>query len=128
METGKETILRLYGAYRRQDIEEVVAGMHEHARFQAVPSTRVYEGPEDIRLFFETEIHDIAEFDFRVESVEESGPVVLLLGRYRIFEEGEAKDRPMAWLSTMENGQIREFQPFTDPQEGVEKFRDAAFA
>jgi ketosteroid isomerase-like protein len=128
VETGKETILRLYAAYRRQDIDEVVAGMHGRARFQAVPSTRVYEGPEDIRLFFETEIHDIAEFDFRVESVEESAPVVLLMGRYRIFEEGAVRDRPIAWLSTMEKGQIREFQPFTDPQEGVEKFRDAAFA
>ena len=128
METGKETILRLYAAYRRQDIEEVVAGMHDRARFQAVPSTRVYEGPEDIRLFFEKEIHETAEFDFRFESVEESAQVVLLMGRFRIFEEGEAKDRPIAWLSTMEDGRIRELQPFTDPQEGVEKFRDAAFA
>jgi ketosteroid isomerase-like protein len=128
METGKDTILRLYAAYRRQDIDEVVAGMHDQARFQAVPSTRVYKGPDDIRLFFEKEIHEIAEFDFRVESVEESAHVVLLMGRFRIFEDGEAKDHPIAWLSAMRDGQILEFQPFTNPQEAVEKFRDAAFA
>ena len=35
---------------------------------------------------------------------------------------------PIGWLSTMKDGQILEFQPFMDPQEAVEKFRDAAFA
>jgi ketosteroid isomerase-like protein len=128
METGKETILRLYAAYRRQDIDEVVAGMHEQARFQAVPTTRVYAGRDDIRLFFEREIHDLDEFDFRVESVEERAQVVLLMGRFRLFEDGRTTDHPIGWLSTMKDRLILEFQPFMDPQEAVEKFRDAAFA
>jgi ketosteroid isomerase-like protein len=128
METGKEAILRLYGAYRRQDIDEVVAGMDEQARFQAVPTSRVYCGRDDIRLFFDKEIHDLAEFDFRVESVEESGNVVLLMGRFRIFQDGETEDLPIGWLATMKDGLILQFEPFADRAQAVEKFRHAAFA
>jgi ketosteroid isomerase-like protein len=128
METGKEAILRLYGAYRRQDMDEIVAGMDEQARFQAVPTSRVYEGRADIRLFFEKEIHDLEEFDFRLDSVEENADVLLLMGRYRIFQEGEAKDLPIGWLATMKDGRILAFEPFADPAEAVEKFRRAAFA
>ena len=128
METGKEAILRLYGAYRRQDMDTIVAGMDAQARFQAVPSSRVYEGPEDLRLFFEKEIHDLEEFDFRLESAEEHGDVVLLMGRYRIFQDGAAKDLPIGWLATMRDGRILAFEPFTDPAEAVERFRRAAFA
>ena len=102
----------MYRAYRRQDLDELIDGMHPGARFQPVPSARVYEGRDDIRLLFEHDIHTLAEFDFRVISVQERGDCVLLHGKNRVRETGQVRDAPIYWVGRFRERLLVSFQPF----------------
>jgi hypothetical protein len=118
----EELILKLYEAFRRQDIDELVGGMHPKAEFKPVPSSRAYLGPEDIRLFFEKDIYELAEFDFRVVSVLEYGDKALLFGRHRIWEDDELKDKSIFWASEVEDGMLAKFEPFERITDAVSAF------
>ena len=102
----------MYRAYRRQDLGELIDGMHPEARFQPVPSARVYVGRDDIRLLFEHDIHTLAEFDFRVISVQEHGDCVLLHGKNRVREAGEVRDAPIFWVGRFRDRLLEHFEPF----------------
>jgi ketosteroid isomerase-like protein len=114
----EDLILGMYSAYRRQDLDELIDGMHPQARFRPVPSARVYEGRDDIRLLFEQDIHTLAEFDFRVVAVQERGDCVLLHGKNRIREAGEVRDAPIFWVGRFRDRLLESFEPF-------ERFEDA---
>jgi ketosteroid isomerase-like protein len=119
----RDLILRLYGAYRRQDIDEVIDGMHDSAEFRPVPSTRVYHGPDDIRTFFEHDIDELEEFDFRVASVLEQDEQALLIGRYRQWEEGDLKDKSIFWIADVEDGKLCHFDPFDNISDAMAAFK-----
>jgi len=102
----------MYRAYRRQDLDELIDGMHPDARFKPVPTARVYEGRDDIRLLFEHDIHTLAEFDFRVISVQEAGDRVLLHGKNRIREAGHLRDGPIYWVGRFRDRLLEHFEPF----------------
>jgi ketosteroid isomerase-like protein len=118
----EDLILRLYSAYRRQDIDELIDGMHPEAAFKPVPSARTYHGREDIRLFFEQEIHELAEFDFRVLSVQEDGDRALLHGKNRIRESGELRDAPIYWVSGVRDGMLHTFEPYARIEDAAAAF------
>ena len=119
----EDLILRLYTAYRRQDIDDLMSGMHPEVRFKPVPGAREYVGRDDLRLFFEHEIHDLAEFDFRVITVQEEGDRALLHGRNRIRGETELRDAPIYWVSTVRDGMMFTFAPYADHEEALAAFR-----
>ena len=112
----------MYSAYRRQDLDELIGGMHPQARFRPVPTARVYEGRNDIRLLFEQDIHTLAEFDFRVISVQERGDCVLLHGKNRIREAGDVRDAPIFWVGRFRDRLLESFEPFERLEDA-----DAAF-
>ena len=122
----EDLILRLYTAYRRQDLDDLMDGMHPEVRFRPVPSARQYIGRDDLRLFFEDEIHDLAEFDFRVITVQEEGDRALLHGRNRIREGGDLRDAPIYWVSTIRDGMMDTFEPYADHDEALAAFRGEA--
>jgi ketosteroid isomerase-like protein len=109
---AENLILGLYSAYRRQDLDELIVGMHPDADFKPVPSARVYHGREDIRLLFEHDIYTLAEFDFRVLSVMEDGDYVLLHGKNRIREAGQMRDAPIYWVGRFRDGLLEKFEPY----------------
>jgi ketosteroid isomerase-like protein len=109
---AEDLILGLYRAYRRQDLDELIDGMHPDARFKPVPSARVYHGRDDIRLLFEHDIHTLAEFDFRVLAVQEDGDCVLLHGKNRIREAGHLRDAPIYWVGRFHDGLLKTFEPY----------------
>ena len=111
----------MYRAYRRQDLDEVIDGMHPDAQFRPVPSARSYHGRDDIRLLFEHDIHTLAEFDFRVVNVQEQGDRVLLHGKNRVRGSDEVRDAPIYWVGQFRDGLLRWFDAF-------EKIEDAAAA
>jgi ketosteroid isomerase-like protein len=102
----------MYRAYRRQDLDELIDGMHPDGRFKPVPTARVYEGRDDIRLLFERDIHTLTEFDFRVISVQERGNRVLLHGKNRIREAGQVRDAPIYWVGRFHDRLLEDFAPF----------------
>ena len=83
----EDLILALYGAFRRQGLDVVVGGMHP-------------------------DIHGLAEFDFRVLTVQESGSRALLHGRNRVRSADEVRDVPIYWYAEVEDGMLRTFRPY----------------
>ena len=108
----EDVILALYGAFRRQDIDLLIAGMHPEAAFKPVPTASTYHGREEIRRFFEHDIHELVEFDFRVLNVQESGPRALLHGRNRVRDADGVRDLPIYWYAEVNEGMLRLFQPY----------------
>jgi ketosteroid isomerase-like protein len=108
----EDLILGLYRAYRRQDLDELIDGMHPDARFKPVPSARSYHGRDDIRHLFEHDIHTLDEFDFRVVAVQEEGDRVLLHGKNRIRGAGNVRDAPIYWVGEFSDGLLRSFEPY----------------
>jgi ketosteroid isomerase-like protein len=109
---AEDLILGMYRAYRRQDLDELIDGMHPDAHFKPVPSARTYHGRDDIRLLFEHDIHMLAEFDFRVLAVQEDGDCVLLHGKNRIREAGHLRDAPIYWVGRFRDGLLENFDPY----------------
>jgi ketosteroid isomerase-like protein len=118
-----DLILRLYQAFRRQDLDELIDGMHPDARFKAVPSARTYVGRDEIRQFFENDIDSLAEFDFRVVNVQAEGDRALIHGRNRIREDGDLHDAPIYWVGQVRDGMLHRFDPFTQIEEATAVFR-----
>jgi len=118
----EDLILGIYRAYRRQDLEEVIAGMHPDAAFKPVPSAQTYRGRDEIRRFFEHDIHSLAEFDFRVVIIQEAGPVALLHGKNRIREAGEMRDAPIYWYAEVRDGLMHTFRPYAEISEARAAF------
>jgi ketosteroid isomerase-like protein len=118
----EDLVLAIYGAYRRQDIDEVVAGMHPDAVFKAVPSGVTYRGRDEIRRFFEDEIHSLAEFDFRVVTVQEDGQRALLHGKNRIRDAGEVRDAPIYWYAEVRDGMLHRLQPYAEISDATAAF------
>jgi ketosteroid isomerase-like protein len=122
----EDLILGLYGAFRRQDLDELVAGMHPEASFQPVTSARVYRGRDEIRRLFEVEIHTLAEFDFRVITVQERGNRALLHGRNRIWADGGVHDAAIYWVAESRDGMLHSFEPFTAIEDATAAFSGPA--
>jgi ketosteroid isomerase-like protein len=117
----EDLILGLYGAYRRDDLDELIEGMHPEAEFKPVPRARTYRGREDIRLLFEEEIYGFPEFDFRVLNVQEAGNRVLLHGKNRIREADTVRDAPIYWVGEFRDSKLHRFAPY-------ERYEDAMAA
>ena len=92
----------------------LIAGMHPDAVFKPVPSAQTYRGRDEIRRFFEHDIHELAEFDFRVLTVQESGSHALLHGRNRVREADDMQDVPIYWYAEVEDGMLRLFRPYAN--------------
>ena len=118
----EDLILALYGAFRRQDLDVVVGGMHPDATFKPVSSAQTYRGREEIRRFFEHDIHGLAEFDFRVLTVQESGSRALLHGRNRVRSADEVRDVPIYWYAEVEDGMLRTFRPYAQLADAIETY------
>jgi SnoaL-like protein len=119
---SESLILGLYGAYRRDDLDELVHGMHPEAEFQPVPSARTYSGRKDIRLLFEHDIYRLEEFDFRVLSVQERENRVLLHGKNRIREEGAVRDAPIYWVGEFQDSKLHRFVPYAQYEDAIAAF------
>jgi ketosteroid isomerase-like protein len=119
---AEDLILGLYQAYRRQDLDELVGGMHPDAQFRPVPSVRMYHGRDDIRLLFEHDIHLLPEFDFRVVSVQEDGERVLLHGKNRVREGGDVRDAPIYWVGFFREGLLHWFDAFGEIADATQAF------
>jgi ketosteroid isomerase-like protein len=118
---AEELILGLYQAYRRQDLDELIGGMHPDAQFRPVPSARMYHGRDDIRLLFEHDIHLLPQFDFRVVSVQEDGERVLLHGKNRVRDKGDVHDAPIYWVGFFRERLLHWF----DAYDGIEDATNA---
>jgi ketosteroid isomerase-like protein len=121
----EDLILGVYGAYRRQDLDELIAGMHPEAVFKPVPSAATYRGRDEIRRFFEHDIHALAEFDFRVLIVQEAGSSALLHGKNRIRETGEVRDAPIYWYAEVRDGMLLTLFPYAQLSEATAAFEEA---
>ena len=117
-----DLILGLYSAYRRDDLDELIDGMHPDAQFRPVPSARVYNGRDDIRLLFEHDIYRLAEFDFRVLAVQEHGDRVLLHGKNRIREGGNVRDAPIYWVGEFIERMLHRFEPYDRMEDAAAAF------
>jgi ketosteroid isomerase-like protein len=119
----QDLILGVYGAYRRQDLDDLIAGMHPDAVFKPVPSAATYRGRDEIRRFFEHDIHELAEFDFRVVTVQESGARALLHGKNRIHEGGELRDAPIYWYAEVKDGMLYRLYPYAQISDAAAAFQ-----
>ena len=93
--------------------------MHPDAVFKPVPSAQTYRGRDEIRRFFEHDIHQLAEFDFRVLSVQEAGSRAVLHGKNRLRTDEGMQDMPIYWYAEVEGGMLRTFQPYADRLEAI---------
>ena len=81
-----------------------------------------YQGHEGIRQAFADVYETWEAFDFDVESVQERGDLVLLLGRATNVGKGDAPtvEYESAWFCRLRAGKIVYFRPFQSHAEALE--------
>jgi ketosteroid isomerase-like protein len=119
---AEDIILRNYEAFRRGDIDGVLAGWDRSGEFKPLTTNRTYRGHDEIRQFFTEEEDRLSESDFRVEVVLAQNEDVLVLGSYRARVEDEF-DTSVFWIGRVENGKVLSYEAFDDVGKAFAEFR-----
>jgi ketosteroid isomerase-like protein len=120
----EEVIQRSYDAWRRGDIESAVAFWSNSGELCPLPGSRVYNGPEGVRLFLERDIHEREEFDIRIYTILEQADYALVFGRYSIEEAGKVVEKGMFWIARVEADQIVRIEAFANVGEAMATFKE----
>lgn len=112
---------RWYHAFRRGDVDAVVAEMDPEVELHTLPevSEEPYMAHEGIRRFFrERQAWD--ELTFQIHHFRSNGDCVAMLGRYRSRRGGVIHDSPVAWSATMRAGRVQRVETFMSWDDALE--------
>jgi uncharacterized protein len=116
-----DAVRRSYEAFARDDLDAVVADMHEEIEWhqaQGLPHGGDYRGLADVRrvIFEPLDEEWWDEFSADPDEFIEAGEDVVVLGRYRGRAKGTGKqlDVPFAHVWTFRDGKAIRFRQFLD--------------
>ena len=111
-----------YEAYRRGDIDGVLAGWHPAGELKPLTQPRSYKGHDEIRRFFADEIDRLSEANFRVDVVLAKKQHALVLGRYGRKTEDKVMDTSIFWIARVENEKVVTYEAFKNVREAFMEF------
>ena len=121
--TSTEKIIQQnYEAYRRGDIDGVLAGWHPEGELKPLAPPRTYKGHDEIRRFFADEIDRLVESNFRVDVVLAQKEHALVLGRYRRKTKEKVMDTGIFWIARVENEKVVSYEAFNNVHEAFVEF------
>jgi uncharacterized protein len=122
-----DAVRRSYEAFARDDLDAVVADMHEDIerhQAQGLPHGGYYRGLADVRraIFEPLDEEWWDEFSADPDELIDAGEHVVVLGRYRgrAKETGKPLDVPFAHIWTFRDGKAVRFRQFLDTAGWVE--------
>jgi uncharacterized protein len=122
-----DAVRRSYEAFARDDLDAVVADMHEDIEWhqaQGLPHGGYYRGLADVRraIFEPLDEEWWDEFSADPDELIDAGEHVVVLGRYRgrAKETGKPLDVPFAHIWTFRDGKAVRFRQFLDTAGWVE--------
>jgi ketosteroid isomerase-like protein len=123
-------VRRSYAAFERDDMDAVVADMHEEIEWhqaQGLPHGGTYHGLDEVRRAIFDPLDDAWWDDFRADPSEfiDAGEQVVVLGRYtaRAKRTGRPLDVPFAHVWTFRSGKAIRFRQFVDTAGWIEALR-----
>jgi ketosteroid isomerase-like protein len=122
MARTREIILQNYEAYRRGDIDALIAGWHPAGELKPLTRRRSYRGHDEIRRFFADEIDRLAESNFRVDVVLTKKEHALVLGCYRRKTNNKVMDTCIFWVARVEQEKVVAYEAFENVREAFMEF------
>jgi ketosteroid isomerase-like protein len=122
MATTQEIILANYEAYRRGDIDAVIAGWHPAGELKPLTQPGPFKGRDEIRRFFTEEIDRLSESNFRIDVVLAKKEHALVLGRYRRNMNDKVMDTSIFWVARVEDEMMAAYEAFSNVREAFEEF------
>jgi hypothetical protein len=119
----EDIVMRNYEAFRRGDIDKVLAGWDRDGLLIPLGRRRSYRGHDELRLYLEKDIHEAPEFDFRVFTVLEQSHLALTFGRYSIDEDGTVVERGVFCISEAADQRLISWEAFENVGEAFAEFR-----
>lgn len=113
-EENLETTQRMYEAYRRGDVDAVLAEMDAHVELVTFPeiSKSPYVGHDGVRRLFEDQKQwDVVEFE--AHKLRANGDCVAMLGRFRVRRGGALTDSSAGIAVILEGGRIVRSESYT---------------
>ena len=114
-----QVIQAAYAAFEREDIQSILDSLSERVEWigpEVEPVAGTYRGRDEVAGFF-LKVNEIAEFSsFEPREYVAQGDRVIALGFYRakVKSTGRSYECDWAMAFTVEDGEITEFQEFTD--------------
>jgi ketosteroid isomerase-like protein len=124
----RDLVSRLFDAFNRRDVAEIVELCDESMNFYAVTGEEVgredpYTGPEGLREYMDDVATVWEELLITPDEVEQSGDRLLVRGRVFVrSRELGIRDMPSAWIWELRDGRFVNGRVFIDPDEAVQSF------
>ena len=128
MTAVRELVERLFDAFNRRDVEEIVALCDEEMEFYAVTAEEVgrgepYVGSAGLRAYLDDVAGVWEELLITPKQVEQREDSLLVRGRVYLRSRALGiRDMPAAWIWDMRDGRFVRGQVFVDPEEAIRRF------
>jgi len=124
-----ELVRRLFDAFNRRDMDEIIAVCDEEMEFfpvvtaEAVGRDAPYVGPAGLRGYFADVEQVWEELQITPSELERHGQTLLVRGRvYARSRELGIRDLPVAWIWTLRENLFIRGEVFPDPEQAVTRF------
>jgi ketosteroid isomerase-like protein len=129
---SRQLIERLYDAFNRRDVDEIVGLCDERMEFFAVTAAEAghpnpYVGADGLRAYLDDVAAVWEELLITPQEVEQAGGILLVRGRVYVRSHALGiRDLPTGWIWELRDGRFISGQVFIDPEEAARRFSDAA--
>ena len=123
-----ESVERLFEAFNRRDVGQIIELCDEQMEFFAVTAEEVgrnepYVGREGLSSYFEDVATVWEDLLVTPKQVEQRGDVLLVRGRVYLRSRALGiRDMPTAWIWDLRDGRFIRGRVFIDPEEAVRRF------
>jgi ketosteroid isomerase-like protein len=131
-DAGRQLVERLFEAFNRRDLVEIVELCDEEMEFLAVTAEEVgrmapYVGPQGLREYLADVAKVWEELLITPKEVESDGDRHLVRGRvYRRSRDLGILDMPAAWIWETREGRFVSGEVYADPELAAERFATAS--
>ncbi|HSS04811.1 MAG TPA: nuclear transport factor 2 family protein [Solirubrobacterales bacterium] len=127
-----ELVERLFDAFNRRDVEEIVAVCDEQLEFfpvvtaEAIGREAPYVGPSGLHDYLADVAQVWEELQITPSELRQRGDTLLVRGRvYARSRELGIRDLPVAWIWEVRNDRFVRGEVFPDPEQAVARFAAA---
>jgi ketosteroid isomerase-like protein len=126
-ETGPENVeavKRLFDAFTRRDVDEVLALLDPDVLFEPAPTVarphRSYVGHSGMRQYFEDVADTWERLDVQIQEYRHAGSYVIAFGRIYAAGGGSVADDPASFVWRLERGRVIWGKVFRRREEALE--------
>lgn len=119
----EDIVVRYNEAFLRGDPDGVLEGWHPDGLLVPLGRRRSYRGHDELRLYLETDIHEVPEFDFRIYTILDQADLALTFGRYSVHEGGAVVDKGVFCISQVRDEKFVYWEAFENIGEAFREFR-----